>query len=45
KRSSLESKGHIEVCLRVRPFTLLEKENESQDCFLVEDSTSIILKP
>uniref|UniRef100_A0A8B9TZ85 Kinesin family member 20B n=1 Tax=Anas zonorhyncha TaxID=75864 RepID=A0A8B9TZ85_9AVES len=44
-RSSLESKGHIEVCLRVRPFTLLEKENESQDCFLVEDSTSIILKP
>ncbi|XP_071895691.1 kinesin-like protein KIF20B isoform X1 [Anas platyrhynchos] len=45
QRSSLESKGHIEVCLRVRPFTLLEKENESQDCFLVEDSTSIILKP
>eukprot|EP00075_Anas_platyrhynchos_P015000 XP_027304253.1 kinesin-like protein KIF20B [Anas platyrhynchos] len=33
QRSSLESKGHIEVCLRVRPFTLLEKENESQDCF------------
>ncbi|XP_068544064.1 kinesin-like protein KIF20B isoform X3 [Anas acuta] len=45
QRSSLESKGHIEVCLRVRPFTSLEKENESQDCFLLEDSTSIILKP
>ncbi|XP_035423307.1 kinesin-like protein KIF20B [Cygnus atratus] len=43
--SSLESKGHIQVCLRVRPFTSLEKENESQDCFLLEDSASIILKP
>ncbi|XP_047925109.2 kinesin-like protein KIF20B isoform X2 [Anser cygnoides] len=43
--SSLESKGHIQVCLRVRPFTSLEKENEPQDCILLEDSTSIILKP
>ncbi|XP_035186592.1 kinesin-like protein KIF20B isoform X1 [Oxyura jamaicensis] len=45
QRSSLESKGHIQVCLRVRPFTPLEKENESQDCFLLENSTSIVLKP
>nr|XP_013802108.1 PREDICTED: kinesin-like protein KIF20B [Apteryx mantelli mantelli] len=45
QRSSLESKGHIQVCLRIRPFTSLEKENESQDCISLEDSTSIILKP
>ncbi|KAM6265528.1 kinesin-like protein KIF20B [Porphyrio hochstetteri] len=43
--SSLESKGHIQVCLRVRPFTSLERENGSQDCVSLEDSTSIILKP
>lgn len=30
KRSSLESKGHIQVCLRIRPFTPLERENGSQ---------------
>ncbi|XP_025907419.1 kinesin-like protein KIF20B [Nothoprocta perdicaria] len=45
QRSSLESKGHIQVCLRIRPFTSLEKENESQDCVSLEDSTSIVLKP
>ncbi|KFP25190.1 Kinesin-like KIF20B, partial [Colius striatus] len=27
QRSSSESKGHIQVCLRVRPLTSLEKEN------------------
>ncbi|XP_068254916.1 kinesin-like protein KIF20B [Nyctibius grandis] len=42
--SSLESKGHIQVCLRIRPFTTLERENELQDCISLEDSTSIILK-
>ncbi|KFV19490.1 Kinesin-like KIF20B [Tauraco erythrolophus] len=40
-----QSKGHIEVCLRIRPFTSLERENEFQDCISLEDSTSIILKP
>ncbi|XP_064000806.1 kinesin-like protein KIF20B [Pogoniulus pusillus] len=45
QRNSLESKGHIQVCLRVRPFTALERENESQDCVSLEDSKSIILKP
>ncbi|XP_053928226.1 kinesin-like protein KIF20B [Cuculus canorus] len=45
QRSSLESKGHIQVCLRIRPFTSLEKESELQECILIEDSTSIILKP
>uniref|UniRef100_A0A8B9RWV4 Kinesin family member 20B n=1 Tax=Accipiter nisus TaxID=211598 RepID=A0A8B9RWV4_9AVES len=44
-RNSLESKGHIQVCLRIRPLTSLERENELQDCILLEDSTSIILKP
>ncbi|XP_030342416.1 kinesin-like protein KIF20B isoform X3 [Strigops habroptila] len=45
QRSSLESKGHIQVCLRIRPFTALERENEFQDCVSLEDSASIILKP
>ncbi|KAM9232958.1 LOW QUALITY PROTEIN: kinesin-like protein KIF20B [Leptosomus discolor] len=45
QRSSLESKGHIQVCLRVRPLTSLEREKELQDCVSLEDSTSIILKP
>ncbi|NXJ38805.1 KI20B protein, partial [Ciconia maguari] len=40
-----QSKGHIQVCLRIRPFTSLERENELQDCVSLEDSTSIILKP
>ncbi|NXQ81998.1 KI20B protein, partial [Nyctibius grandis] len=39
-----QSKGHIQVCLRIRPFTTLERENELQDCISLEDSTSIILK-
>ncbi|NWW55019.1 KI20B protein, partial [Pedionomus torquatus] len=38
-------KGHIQVCLRIRPFTVLERENELQGCVLLEDSRSIILKP
>ncbi|XP_066410831.1 kinesin-like protein KIF20B [Molothrus aeneus] len=45
QRSSLDSKGHIQVCLRIRPFTSLEKENGSQDCVSLEDSTNIVLKP
>uniref|UniRef100_A0A8C0J0P2 Kinesin family member 20B n=1 Tax=Chelonoidis abingdonii TaxID=106734 RepID=A0A8C0J0P2_CHEAB len=44
QRNSLDSKEHIQVCLRVRPFTATEKENESQDCVSIQDSTSIILK-
>ncbi|NWU43759.1 KI20B protein, partial [Hylia prasina] len=39
-----QSKGHIQVCLRIRPFTSLERENGSQDCFSLEDSTNIVLK-
>ncbi|XP_066179959.1 kinesin-like protein KIF20B [Sylvia atricapilla] len=45
QRSSLESKGHIQVCLRIRPFTSLEQENGSEDCVSLEDSTNIVLKP
>ncbi|NWS80067.1 KI20B protein, partial [Toxostoma redivivum] len=45
QRSSLDSKGHIQVCLRIRPFTSLERENGSQDCVSLEDSTNIVLKP
>ncbi|XP_008168800.2 kinesin-like protein KIF20B isoform X1 [Chrysemys picta bellii] len=44
QRNSLDSKEHIQVCLRIRPFTATEKENESQDCVSIQDSTSIILK-
>ncbi|NXX84580.1 KI20B protein, partial [Urocolius indicus] len=40
-----QSKGHIQVCLRIRPFTSLEKENEDQDCISIQDSTSILLRP
>ncbi|NXN08439.1 KI20B protein, partial [Indicator maculatus] len=40
-----QSKGHIYVCLRVRPFTSSERENELQECVSLEDSKSIILKP
>ncbi|NWV32068.1 KI20B protein, partial [Grantiella picta] len=40
-----QSKGHIQVCLRIRPFTSLERENGSQDCVSLEDSTNVILKP
>ncbi|XP_066047325.1 kinesin-like protein KIF20B isoform X2 [Chamaea fasciata] len=45
QRSSLASKGHIQVCLRIRPFTALERENGSEDCVSLEDSTNIVLKP
>uniref|UniRef100_A0A8C3QKV4 Kinesin family member 20B n=1 Tax=Cyanoderma ruficeps TaxID=181631 RepID=A0A8C3QKV4_9PASS len=45
QRNSLESKGHIQVCLRIRPFTSLERENGSQDCVSLEDSANIVLKP
>ncbi|XP_075791232.1 kinesin-like protein KIF20B isoform X1 [Pelodiscus sinensis] len=44
QRNSLNSKEHIQVCLRIKPFTPSEKENESQDCVSIQDSTSIILK-
>ncbi|XP_074764479.1 kinesin-like protein KIF20B [Athene noctua] len=45
QRNILESNGHIQVCLRIRPFTSSERENELQSCVSIEDSTSVILKP
>ncbi|XP_072196291.1 kinesin-like protein KIF20B [Excalfactoria chinensis] len=44
RRSSLEPRGHIQVCLRIKPFTAGERANGSQGCVSLEDSTSIILK-
>uniref|UniRef100_A0A8C8SFJ0 Kinesin family member 20B n=1 Tax=Pelusios castaneus TaxID=367368 RepID=A0A8C8SFJ0_9SAUR len=44
QRNSLESKEHVQVCLRIKPFTTSEKENESQDCVSIQDSTSVMLK-
>lgn len=41
----MEPRGHIQVCLRIKPFTALERANGSQGCVSLEDSTSIILKP
>uniref|UniRef100_A0A803YSP3 Kinesin motor domain-containing protein n=1 Tax=Meleagris gallopavo TaxID=9103 RepID=A0A803YSP3_MELGA len=45
RRSSLEPRGHIQVCLRIKPFTALERANGLQGCVSLEDSTSVILKP
>ncbi|XP_072481116.1 kinesin-like protein KIF20B isoform X2 [Notamacropus eugenii] len=40
----LQSNDHLQVCLRIRPFTPSEKENESQGCIYVQDSNTILLK-
>ncbi|NXT18936.1 KI20B protein, partial [Syrrhaptes paradoxus] len=45
RTNSLDSKGHMQVCLRIRPLTLLERENESQELVSLESSTSIVLRP
>uniref|UniRef100_A0A8C9LDU2 Kinesin family member 20B n=1 Tax=Pavo cristatus TaxID=9049 RepID=A0A8C9LDU2_PAVCR len=37
---SLEPRGHIQVCLRIKPLTALER-----GCVSLEDSTSVILRP
>lgn len=42
--NSLESKGNLQVCLRIRPFTQSEKEHESEGCVHVLDSQTILLK-
>ncbi|XP_062987691.1 kinesin-like protein KIF20B [Elgaria multicarinata webbii] len=44
QRESLESKGRIHVCLRIRPFMQTEKESEFQECVSVLDPTSIVVK-
>ncbi|XP_043912858.1 kinesin-like protein KIF20B isoform X2 [Protopterus annectens] len=43
--ADLESKEHLKVYLRIRPFTSSElSQNESQDCINVENLTNVILK-
>ncbi|XP_027695678.1 kinesin-like protein KIF20B isoform X2 [Vombatus ursinus] len=44
EESALQSKDHVQVCLRIRPFTPSEKENDSQGCVYVQDSNTILLK-
>ncbi|XP_032692655.1 kinesin-like protein KIF20B isoform X2 [Lontra canadensis] len=42
--NSLESKDYLQVCLRIRPFTQSEKEQESEGCVYMLDSQTILLK-
>ncbi|XP_043841977.1 LOW QUALITY PROTEIN: kinesin-like protein KIF20B [Dromiciops gliroides] len=44
EENGLQSKDHLQVCLRIRPFTPSEKENDSQGCIYVQDSNTILLK-
>uniref|UniRef100_A0A8D1I3F2 Kinesin family member 20B n=1 Tax=Sus scrofa TaxID=9823 RepID=A0A8D1I3F2_PIG len=42
--NSLESKDYLQVCLRIRPFTQSEKEQESEGCVYILDSQTVVLK-
>ncbi|XP_031246011.1 kinesin-like protein KIF20B isoform X2 [Mastomys coucha] len=42
--NSLGSKNYLQVCLRIRPFTQLEKEHEAEGCIQVLDSQTVLLK-
>ncbi|XP_016283509.1 kinesin-like protein KIF20B isoform X1 [Monodelphis domestica] len=44
EENELQSKDHVQVCLRIRPFTPSEKESDSQGCIYVQDSTTVLLK-
>lgn len=44
KANSLESKDYLQVCLRIRPFTQSEKEQESEGCVYILDSQTVVLK-
>ncbi|KAM4636935.1 kinesin-like protein KIF20B [Discoglossus pictus] len=45
QKASSETKEHMCVYLRVRPFTTTELEqNESQDCVSIQDSSSVLVK-
>ncbi|KAM5140908.1 kinesin-like protein KIF20B isoform 2-T3 [Mantella aurantiaca] len=45
QKSAAESKEHMYVYLRVRPFTASEVEqNESQDCVSIPDACSVLVK-
>ncbi|XP_014861437.1 PREDICTED: kinesin-like protein KIF20B isoform X2 [Poecilia mexicana] len=44
--SCVEDKEHLQVYLRIRPFTSSERSNgESQDCVAIETPDTVLLKP
>ncbi|XP_044070074.1 kinesin-like protein KIF20B isoform X2 [Siniperca chuatsi] len=46
QHSSIEEREHLQVYLRIRPFTSAESENgESQDCVTIEPPDTVLLKP
>ncbi|TDH01613.1 hypothetical protein EPR50_G00182040 [Perca flavescens] len=43
---SIEEKEHLQVYLRIRPFSSAESDNgESQDCVTIESPDTVLLKP
>ncbi|XP_067466947.1 kinesin-like protein KIF20B isoform X2 [Thunnus thynnus] len=46
QHSSTEEREHLQVYLRIRPFTSAESDNgESQDCVTIEPPDTVLLKP
>ncbi|XP_039995193.1 kinesin-like protein KIF20B isoform X2 [Xiphias gladius] len=46
QHSSIEEREHLQVYLRIRPFTSVESNNgESQDCVAIEPPDTVLLKP
>ncbi|KAM7385210.1 hypothetical protein PAMP_001304 [Pampus punctatissimus] len=46
QQSSTEEREHLQVYLRIRPFTSAESHNgESQDCVTIESPDTVLLKP
>ncbi|KAM9365003.1 kinesin-like protein KIF20B [Pholidichthys leucotaenia] len=46
RNSCIEEREHLQVYLRVRPFTSAERSNgESQDCVFIEPPDTVLLKP
>ncbi|XP_041803723.1 kinesin-like protein KIF20B [Chelmon rostratus] len=46
QHSRIEEKEHLQVYLRIRPFTSAEINNgESQDCVIIEPPDTVLLKP
>uniref|UniRef100_UPI003AB04F77 kinesin-like protein KIF20B n=1 Tax=Centroberyx gerrardi TaxID=166262 RepID=UPI003AB04F77 len=46
QHSTLEEREHLQVYLRIRPFTSAESDNgESQDCVTIEPPDTVLLKP
>ncbi|XP_071336035.1 kinesin-like protein KIF20B [Trachinotus anak] len=46
QHSSIEEREHLQVYLRIKPFTSAESSNgESQDCIAIEPPDKVLLKP